>query len=685
MVPNRLVGLAVGLLCTMAVAPASGPLPPARQPAHPTRNALVSGSKPASTKFPTSHKEVRFLAPTPERVFSPAGLVAGNDGTLYILDSQTGLIKSFSARGKWTRSVRVAVPDPAGERHWTQALARGSEGCLLLAHHEDGVVRKFGPTGELLAAIPVAGKGKDHDYYTMRIASDRAANIYVAPVSAGSEQSVVKKFSREGRLLWQRSLGTSRQTLYQPHVGALAVDSLGRLWAWVGGLESDFSRFWGSLLVFDSRGRPRGRQIRHGHGDIVGAAFDARGNRYELWFDTPAGYGSDLLKFNRRGKQVWWRNWVAVEGTALAVDRRGHAFVTLRDFKFTAPVSIEVGEDGRELRAIGSNGTAQGQLRDPSGLALDSADKVYVGDYYNYRLQKFTSAGRFLGEVFGPTTSPREPYQVSFRDWWGPLCPVAVDSLGRIYVTHNAPDSLQQTVSVLSAVGRLIRKYSRLTLGYGGYTSAHFGASPRFPACVRLNSKGHLWTAIVLEPQYVEKDPKTGRPATTGGGIRVVKLDRSGKRLLSFGSCGSGPGQFGRPPVEGIGTALLAVDREDNVWVVDPGNNRVAKFAQDGKYLLEIGPVLATQVRLRTPWGAATDRQGHLYIADSEQILELGARGNFLGIVGYLHSDTPKLRHDPYVWPYRGIAADSRGNVYITDAAAESVRKFVPKRRTRRG
>ena len=51
--------------------------------------------------------------------------------------------------------------------------------------------------------------------------------------------------------------------------------------------------------------------------------------------------------------------------------------------------------------------------------------------------------------------------------------------------------------------------------------------------------------------------------------------------LASWGTSGSGPGQFVLP--EGV-----AADSQGNVWVVDRGN-RVEKFSNSGTFLLQIG------------------------------------------------------------------------------------------------
>ena len=44
----------------------------------------------------------------------------------------------------------------------------------------------------------------------------------------------------------------------------------------------------------------------------------------------------------------------------------------------------------------GSSGTGDGQFNKSTGVATDSSGNVYVADYYNNRIQKFDSDGKFL-------------------------------------------------------------------------------------------------------------------------------------------------------------------------------------------------------------------------------------------------------------------------------------------------
>ena len=61
------------------------------------------------------------------------------------------------------------------------------------------------------------------------------------------------------------------------------------------------------------------------------------------------------------------------------------------------------------------------------------------------------------------------------------------------------------------------------------------------------------------------------------GNSRIAKFDRNGRFLKSWGSRGSGPGQFNIPHT-------LAIDAQGSVYVGDRGNNRIQVFDGEGTF-----------------------------------------------------------------------------------------------------
>jgi hypothetical protein len=84
---------------------------------------------------------------------------------------------------------------------------------------------------------------------------------------------------------------------------------------------------------------------------------------------------------------------------------------------------------------------------------------------------------------------------------------------------------------------------------------------------------------------------------------RVVKLDKNGKFVKTWGSKGSEPGQFDMPN-------SIAVDAQGNVYVADLGNKRIQVFDNDGNVKSQIADVGA-------PWTICISPGAHQYLFSS--------------------------------------------------------------------
>ena len=80
------------------------------------------------------------------------------------------------------------------------------------------------------------------------------------------------------------------------------------------------------------------------------------------------------------------------------------------------------------LYSIGREGSGDGQLSYPAGLAIDRFNNLVVCDYGNGRLQVFTPDGKFLNKMEGSVTHLGSPWSV------------AVSTDGRVFVTDLDKD-----------------------------------------------------------------------------------------------------------------------------------------------------------------------------------------------------------------------------------------------------
>ena len=196
-------------------------------------------------------------------------------------------------------------------------------------------------------------------------------------------------------------------------------------------------------------------------------------------------------------------------------------------------------------------------------------------------------------------------------------------------------------------------------------------------------------------------------------GHRISILRPSGHQLLSFGSSGSGPGQFSHP-------CEVAVDAEGNIIVTDSWNHRIQKFTAKGEFLKAAGSegngelqfhcpigiafnsinsklyigdgnnriqILNSDLsycdtfgkegngegQFNTPWGVACDSTGKVYVADSynHRIQVFTAEGEFLWVIGRRGHGRGELG-----WP-AGVAVDGEGMVLVSEGDNQRVSVFT--------
>ena len=187
-------------------------------------------------------------------------------------------------------------------------------------------------------------------------------------------------------------------------------------------------------------------------------------------------------------------------------------------------------------------------------------------------------------------------------------------------------------------------------------------------------------------------------------------FSQTGKKIRSFGSQGSGHGQFRWP-------RDVAVDDDGNILVADAGNKRIQKFTSDGKFMVAIGrdtvelknPVsinihpdskkiilsdyanhclqilnpdltfhssFSNKGQFYRPWNVAFDNAGNMYVGEQRSdnsacIQVFTAEGQFLRKFGNTGSGKGELNFPS------SISIDRDNVVYVTDYCNNRVSMFT--------
>jgi pimeloyl-ACP methyl ester carboxylesterase len=320
----------------------------------------------------------------------------------------------------------------------------------------------------------------------------------------------------------------------------------------------------------------------------------------------------------------------AVNGVAifngLSIDKVGSSYIVTA----SSPNAISVDSNPFDalapppyvlVRKWGSRGPADGQFNYPLGIAVDGSGNVYVGDYLNRRIQKFTNDGQFITK-WGA-------YQTLLP--WG----VAVDTAGYVYVS----DPLVHRIQKFTDTGQLISEWGGQGSGDGQFLD---------PYGVAVDRAGYV---------YVVDHSNN----------RVQKFTSSGQFMTKWGTGGSGDGQFALP----VG---IAVDGSGNVYVGDTGNARIQKFNSDGQFITKWGAAGSGAGQFLKLVGVAVDSIGSIYVTDTSQdrIQKFTSAGQFVAEWGSQGSADGQFS-DPY-----GVAVDSTGNVFIVDQLNHRIQAFAP-------
>lgn len=439
---------------------------------------------------------------------------------------------------------------------------------------------------------------------------------------------------------------------------------------------------------------------------LTGIAVDGQDNVYAL--DT---LNQRVLKYDNNGTILaQWSNKANPEGqfsvekwqTIFTVDKQGNVYLsdnTRTVYKFD--------KDGRFLTKWGGVGNGDGQFAAASSryLTSDNQGNVFVAEDFvaeggvTRRVQKFDSNGKFLGKWSNWSVR---------SDKFSTVRAISTDNQGNVYVVGNGYVNTDAGYSVTIATiakfdnnGTYLTRWESndaagwesltvdrqgnvyLGLNYGtavsnikkysndGQLLATWGRNGTdegryaFINGLATDSQGNLFTA----EEYID---------------RIQKFDPNGNLVTRWGKSFNGPGQF--PPDPVAGPTDVAVNRQGNFYVADPGNYRIQKFSgATGAFQLQFGSKGTGDGQFGAdPYSASTtlklaiDGLGYVYVVDNAnyRIQKFDSNGQFILKWGGPGTGDGQFDNTRFPGGPQGIAVDSKGNVYVADNGNSRVQKF---------
>ncbi len=432
------------------------------------------------------------------------------------------------------------------------------------------------------------------------IAVDSFGNVYVADL--GNHQ--VQKFTSDGVFIrkWG-SFGDSHGEFRYP--GYICVD------------ENDF------VYVTSGRGRlqkftPEGEYVKgwsFGSNGTPGVISDKNGYIYVNFRGTITKYSTDGEFMSR------WNDGSTPSGHGdICIDSFNNVFFWNYPFEIKRFTS-----DGIPISKWSSSGGENGFFSLPRTIAVDSKDDVYIVDWYNRRIQKFSKDGSYIYKLDNPSMF----YEIGA---------MAVDNYDNLYVYETSRD---EGLHKFSSDGE-----------YLGLIDIQVPEEPGRP--FRPSS-------LLFHGSFLY--------AADAGYSRFYQFTNDGQYIAKWENNGNENWSFKRP--FGIG-----VDSSDYIYISQTTGNEILKFTSDGQFVTKFGN------GLNTPNGIAVDDNDNVfvanvdsnpYIANADNIHIYTSDGVFVSEIGASGSNIGQFS-EPY-----DIAFDSSGKLYVSDTKNNRIQVFKSK------
>jgi sugar lactone lactonase YvrE len=343
----------------------------------------------------------------------------------------------------------------------------------------------------------------------------------------------------------------------------------------------------------------------------------------------------------------------------VATDSSGNVYITAnnRIRKITPAGDVTTLAGTMEGFVGTTDGTAAAaKFNFPNGAAVDPGGNVYIAEPNSHTIRKITPAGVVTtfaglagasGDADGTGSAARFNYPNG----------VATDGDGNVYVA----DRNNETIRKITPAG-LVTTFAGLAGARGDADGAGSAARFQEPLGVATGGSGDVF---VVSEHAIRKITTAGVVTTLGASSL---LPGSTVPLTTFRALTS-----------------IAADRDGNVYAADIST--IWKLTAQGEITTLAGWNIgsddgtASQARFWFPAGAAADRSGNVYIADSanhtiRKISPSGVVSTFAGRAG-VHGSADGAAQAARFWNPGGLTMDGGGNLLVADSANNTIRRIT--------
>jgi sugar lactone lactonase YvrE len=370
-------------------------------------------------------------------------------------------------------------------------------------------------------------------------------------------------------------------------------------------------------------------------------------------------------------------------------------------------------------------------LNSPRDVAVDSMGNIYISDTGNQRIRKLRNDGTIItiaGD--GTANSNGDNGPAAFAEIRNPYG-LAVDSADNLYITENSYLEAQGVVRMITPAGVICRVAGSSTDGFldgniilsepTGITidaANNMYIASRYNNMVVVVTPARLVNTIagdgtmgstpdkilasesrLVNPQNIIFDPAGNLiyaedlntiALNEGFRSRIRKIDSSGVVNTIAGGGNESDSAIIATNLTLFGNRGIALDAAGNFYFILL--NFIYKLAPDGTDSIIAGSNIsgfggdggpANVAQLYYPHGIAIDPVGNIFIADTEnyRIRKITPAGIIsaiagTGVGGFSGDGGPAT--GAQIGYVMGLAADSAGNIYLADADNNRIRKITP-------
>ena len=299
-------------------------------------------------------------------------------------------------------------------------------------------------------------------------------------------------------------------------------------------------------------------------------------------------------------------------------------------------------------REFAGKGSTQGRFSKDIHLAFNS-EYIYVSDTENRLIQKLSSTGEFLFQIPAAPESPNNMLRKPGH--------LAVDSLGNIYVAdvtiHHIADSADPKVYMFAPC---VHKFS----GTGEFLNTYFvdpmDVVPKvvLPVSLIIDEEGK--TAFAIQPKGYDRALRVALNSQNELYVldaeqgRIHKFGSDGKKLIAFGRYGASQGEFD------MDASDIAIDTRGNILVADTGNHRIVRFDASGKPIGSFGRKGRGNGEFIKPMALVTLPTGEILVKDASRFRrKIGGLPEVIAL-------SPTLTHLTEITPGQAELADAITN-----------------------